>query len=57
MDNSEQILRSMQNAEASINMEDLYVSDESRELCFKLLNKEITFEEYLNLIKVQVAGQ
>lgn len=36
----------MDNAEASINMEGLYVS----ELCEKLLKKEITFEEYMKRI-------
>ena len=42
--------RAMDNAEASINMEGLQVSSFSRELCEKLLKKEITFEEYMKCI-------
>ena len=37
------IQKAMENAEASINMEGLYVSDLCKELCEKLLKKEITF--------------
>ena len=44
------IQKAMDNAEASINMEGLYVSDLCKELCAKLLKKEITFEEYMRLI-------
>lgn len=42
--------RAMKNAEASINMEGLNVSDRCKELCEKLMKKEITFEEYLKQI-------
>ena len=42
--------KAMDNAEASINMEGLYVSDFCKELCKKLLKKEITFEEYLKTV-------
>ena len=42
----------MDNAEASINMEGFFVSDVCKELCEKLLKKEITFEEYMNRILV-----
>ena len=45
--------KAMENAEASINMEGLYISDSCKELCKKLLMKEITFDEYLKLV---VAG-
>ena len=45
--------KAMENAEASINMEGLYVTDFCKELCEKLMKKEITFEEYLKNI---VAG-
>lgn len=37
------------NATASLEMEGLYVSDELRELCIKMVNKEITMEEYIKL--------
>ena len=44
------ILKAIANAEASINMEGLKVSDSCKELCQRLLRKEITFEEYLKLV-------
>ena len=46
------IQKAMENAEASINMEGLYVSDLCKEFCKKLLKKEITFEEYMRLVTV-----
>ena len=42
--------KAMDNAEASINMEGLYVSELCKELCEKLLKKEITCEEYMKRI-------
>ena len=42
--------KAMENAEASINMEGLYISDFCKELCEKLMKKEITFQEYINCI-------
>lgn len=48
--------KAMKNAEASINMEGLFVSDLSKELCEKLLNKEITFEEYLKFVTVGIVA-
>lgn len=42
--------KAMDNAEASINMEGLYVPEFCKELCEKLLKKEITFEEYMKRI-------
>ena len=42
--------KAMNNAEASLNMEGLYVSDFCKELCEKLLKKEITFDEYMKRI-------
>ena len=49
---SAEIQKAMGNAEASINMEGLYVSDLCKEFCEKLLKKEITFEEYMRLVTV-----
>ena len=42
--------KAMDNAEASINMEGLYITNFCKHLCEKLLKKEITFEEYLRQI-------
>ena len=44
--------KAIKNAEASINMEGLFVLDSSKELCEKLLKKEITFEEYIAFISL-----
>lgn len=49
------IQKAMENAEASINMEGLYVPDLCKELCERLLKKEITLEEYIRLITVGAA--
>lgn len=54
MSEAEKILKSMNNAEASINMEGFYVSEESKELCKRLLNKEISFDDYMNAIKAKL---
>lgn len=48
--------KAMNNAEASINMEGLYISDLCRELCEKLIKKEITFDEYLKLVTAGVSA-
>ncbi len=39
------------NAEASLNMEGLSVSEQSKSLCEKLLAKEITMAEYVTFVK------
>ena len=49
--------KSMRNAEVSLNIENLYVSDKAKELCFRLLNKEITFDEYPAAIKMKAANR
>ena len=54
MSEAEKILKSMNNAEASVNMEGFYVSEESKELCKRLLNKEISFDDYMNAIKAKL---
>lgn len=54
MERSGQIMKSMKNAEASLNMENLFVSEESKALCFQLLNNEITFDEYLSKVKARL---
>lgn len=42
--------KAMDNVEASMSMEGLFVSELCKELCEKLLKKEITFEEYLTRV-------
>ena len=50
------IQKAIDNAEASINMEGLYVSKICKDLCERLLKKEITFEEYLKLVTAGVVS-
>ena len=45
----------LDNAEVSLNMEGLSVSEQTKSLCKKLLAQEITMAEYINFIK-QKAG-
>ena len=45
----------LNNAEASLNMEGLTVSEYVKSLCEKLLSQKITMAEYLELVK-QKAG-
>ena len=52
--NSSSLQKAMDNAEASINMEGLYVDDLCKEFCEKLLNNEMTFEEYLKWVTAGV---
>lgn len=46
--------KAIKNAEASINMEGLFVSDNCKKLCEKLINREISFEEYIKLSAQEV---
>lgn len=41
--------KAIENATASLRIEGLYVSDRLKELYTKLINKEITMEEYILL--------
>lgn len=41
----------LDNAEASLNMEGLFIGEQTKRLCEKLLAKEITMAEYIALIK------
>ena len=45
-----ELQKAMNNAEASMRMEGMYVSDFCKKLCTKLINNEITFEEYMKRI-------
>lgn len=44
------IQKAIDNAEASINMEGYQIPDYCKELCKKLLNNEVTLEEYIKII-------
>lgn len=46
-----EIKNALDNAEVSLNMEGLSVSDQTKSLCEKLLTKEITMTEYIAIIK------
>lgn len=46
--------KNIENAVASIEMEGFHLDYQSKALCKKLLSKEISMEEYLNLLKQKV---
>ncbi len=48
--NNRALQKAINNAESSINMEGLSVSESCKDLCMKLLREEISFEEYLHCI-------
>ena len=52
--NKREIQKSIDNAEASINMEGYQIPDYCKELCKKLLNNEVTLEEYIKTITDKV---
>lgn len=43
--------QSIKNASASVEMEGFHIDQQSKEWCKKLLNKEITMSEYIELVK------
>ncbi len=49
------IEKAINNAEASLKIEGLFVSEQTKSLCEKLLSKEITMAEYISFVK-QNAG-
>ena len=50
-----EIKTAIRNAESSLNMEGLSVSDTAKALCEKLLAKEITMDEYISIVKQKLA--
>lgn len=44
--------KAINNAAASLEMEGFSISDEYKALCEKLLKKEITMSQYIELVKV-----
>ena len=53
--NDYEIEKAMANAEASMNMEGMTVSSTCKDLCRRLLNDEISFNEYLKLVITEVS--
>ena len=47
---NEALQKAIKNAEASINMEGMHVPEYCKDLCERLMKKEITFEEYMKKI-------
>lgn len=45
--------KSIQNAAASVEMEGYKIDNQSKEWCKKLLQNEITMDEYINLVKLK----
>ena len=45
------IEQSIKNASASVEMEGFHIDQQSKEWCKKLLNKEITISQYIELVK------
>ena len=51
------IQSAMNDAEASLNMEGLFISEEAKKLSEKVLTKEISFQEYLDIITAQLKSE
>lgn len=46
--------KAIENAVASVEMEGFSIDEHSKELCRKLLNNEISMEQYISLVKKSV---
>ena len=46
--------KAIENAVASVEREGFSIDEHSKELCRKLLNKEISMEQYISLVKKSV---
>ena len=46
--------KAIENAVASVEMEGFSIDEQSKDLCRKLLNQEISMEQYISLIKQSV---
>ncbi len=46
--------KAIENAVASVEMEGFSIDEQSKDLCKKLLNNEISMEQYISLIKQSV---
>ena len=51
------IQSAMDDAEASLKMEGLLISEDARKLSEKVLTKEISFQEYLAIITAQLKSE
>ena len=49
--------RAMDIAAASLEMEGLHVDERCREWCKKVINGEITMEEYIELVEAETEGR
>lgn len=54
MNKNDAIQSAMNDAEASLNMEGLFISEEAKKLTEKVLTKEISFQEYIAIITAQL---
>ena len=52
--NKTTIEQTIANAAASVEMEGFSISEQMKDLCRALLNKEISFEEYVKVVKASV---
>lgn len=45
--------KAIQNAAASVEMEGYVIDEQCKKWCYKLMNSEISMEEYISLVKQQ----